>query len=278
MRFANALPLIAFALLLAGCAGNGGPQAQAGAHDGGNYGTVAAQYGPGLKEPEYGPQETAPDTAKNNSSQGAIAVAAVNSTKQNYTDYCYTTHWKGTLNGTGGNYPEYNRCGNYNYSMDMQMEFAVPFDLAAYLAGKDFNFNDCPGMPYADAGGIGDISSGGSFSSVRKITSDVINRKDRLPDSETVSNGGLYASLRDGGIALASSPRSDAQNSDGKYPHLVADRCTWENGILVGGYYEAILFGADGGGFAYSSGMKSIYGKWAINGKLAGNYTLEREN
>ncbi|MFA5929871.1 MAG: hypothetical protein WC861_03225 [Candidatus Micrarchaeia archaeon] len=274
MRFASAIPLLfaACALLLAGCIGE--PAKPGGAPLAGN-GSVSglASQEPPPPQPPGVPQPIEPEAGGKNGSAKAGAAAG-SAEKPNYTNYCYPTYWRGVLNGTGRNDLEFDRCGSYNYSMEIQVAFTVPFDLAAYLAGKDFNFMDCPGVPEGAANGSRDISSGGRFSSSRGITSQVEKRVDRLPDMQTSSNGELHVS-QPHGLSLSSYPRNDERNRAG-YPHMVVDRCTWENGILVRGYDEAVLAGADAGGFALQGGMRSVSGLWSMDGALAGNYTLER--
>ena len=272
MRFEFAALLIAFSLLLAGCIGSGEPAKSENGTSIGNGSGIAAQEEPSAAQQPEEPPAPAPEAA----TPGETAKPkAGNATKPDYTNYCYTTYWKGMLNGTGRNYLEFDRCGNYNYSMEISVAFTVPFDLAAYLAGKDFNFNDCPGMPLGAANGSRDISIDGNFRSVREITSQVVNRVDRLPDMQTSSDGALYIS-QPSGLVFATYPRQGAQGHEGKYPHMVVDRCTWEDGILARGYDEAMLFGKNDGGFALSGDMRTVSGRWAMNGTLAGNYTLDR--
>jgi len=271
MRYSFALLLLAFSLLFAGCLGS--EPAKPANESAGNGLPVAAQYQEPLALPPEIPQAPAPETQPT-----ALPKSASNATKPDYVDYCYPTYWKGTLMGTGRNDFDYNRCGEYNYSMEINVVFTVPFDLAAYLAGKDFNFNDCPELPVGAANGSRDVSIDGSFKSAREITSQVENTVDRKPDMQTTSNGAMYISLPYG-LAFATYPRQEAQAvaSGAKiYPHLVADRCTWEGGFRVQGYDEALIFGAESGGFAVSENMRTVAGKWAMNGALAGNYTLER--
>jgi len=98
---------------------------------------------------------------------------------------------------------------------------------------------------------------------------------DRSPDRVDTSSGAMYIS-QPYGLALATYPRQQAQNASWRPPHMVLDRCTWDRGIQTLGYDEAVLLGADAGGFSYSSDMRSISGKWAMNNTLPGNYTLER--
>ena len=269
MRCAFAAILIAFSLLLSGCIGSGEPAPSAGNESG-----LAA---PGERaqapQPEM-PQAPLPDAAWKNGS----APAASNAARPDYVNYCYPTYWKGTLEGSGRNNFDYSRCGDYNYSMEISVIFTVPFDLAAYLAGKDFNFNDCPGLPAGAANGSRDISIDGSFSSTREITSQAANVVDRKPDMQTASSGNMYISWPQG-LVFATYPRQDAQavaSGAKKYPHMIVDRCTWSNGLQTQGYDEAVIFGADGRGVADPGGMRTITGKWAMNGTLAGNYTLER--
>ncbi len=280
MRFSNTLILASFSflfLLIAGCIGGSGAGKSGSAIPLGNdSGAGILENQAQTQQPDV-PQETVPEGATANASAPAPPR---NATVPAYVNYCYPTYWKGTLNGTGHNFFEYDRCGDYDYSMNISVVFTVPFDLAAYLARKDFNFNDCPGMPTGAANGSRDISIDGRFNSARKITSKVMNRQDRRPDAETSSSGAMYIS-QPYGLALATYPRQDAQaaaSGAARYPHMVVDRCTWENGLQVLGYDEAMLLGADAGGFALSGGMKTITGIWAMNGTLAGNYTLERTN
>jgi len=272
MRLAFAAVLVCFSLLLAGCIGSE-PAKPENASIGDGL-PAAAQHQEPLALPPEIPQAPAP-VAPPSALPNATGMA-----KPAYANYCYPTYWKGTLAGTGHNDFDYNRCGEYNYSMGIDVVFTVPFDLAAYLAGKDFNFNDCPGLPAGAANGSRDISMDGSFRSAREITSTVENTVDRQPDMQTTSSGAMYISLPYG-LAFATYPRQDAEAvSSGakKYPHLVADRCTWEGGFRVQGYDEAVIFGAESGGFAVSENMRTVSGKWAMDGNVAGNYTLERTN
>ena len=267
MRLAYAAILVCFSLLLAGCLGSE-PAKPENASVGDGL-PAAAQYQEPLAFPPEIPQAPAP---------AALPEAASNATKPAYVNYCYPTYWKGALKGAGGNEFDYNRCGDYNYSMEINVIFTVPFDLAAYLAGKDFNFKDCPGLPAGSANGSRDISIDGSFQSAREITSTIENTVDRRPDRQTSSSGAMYISWPYG-LAFATYPRQDAEAvASGKkiYPHLVVDRCTWEGGFRVRGYDEALIFGAESGSFAVSENMRTVAGKWAMDGKLAGNYTLYR--
>ncbi|MCX6770843.1 MAG: hypothetical protein NTX79_02195 [Candidatus Micrarchaeota archaeon] len=198
-----------------------------------------------------------------------------------YVNYCYPTYWKGRLSGFGHNNLSIERCGEYNYSMEISVIFTMPFDLAAYLRGEDFNFLDCPGISEAAQNGSGDISIDGNFRSERKITSNVSGIVDRNPDAISTSSGAFYVSQPYGRLAIATFPRASAQAArDGKatYPHLVASRCTWENGLHVTGIDEAALYGADWEGFALSQDNRTIYGRWGINNTDVGNYTLSRTN
>ena len=268
MRYAIALLLLASTLLLAGCLGSE-PAKPANASVGDEIAVPAQYQEPPALPPEI-PQAPSP----------VAPPAAGNATKPEYVNYCYPTYWKGTLVGTGHNDFDYNRCGEYNYSMEINVVFTVPFDLAEYLAGKDFNFKDCPGLPAGAANGSRDISIDGSFQSAREITSLVENTVDRRPDMQTSSSGAMYISWPYG-LAFATYPRQDAQavSSGAKiYPHLVVDRCTWEGGFQVRGFDEAVVFGAESGGFADSENMRTIVGKWAMDGNVVGNYTLERTN
>ncbi|MFA6907666.1 MAG: hypothetical protein WC263_02460 [Candidatus Micrarchaeia archaeon] len=271
MRFAFALVLAACALLLAGCMGggrDGSPENAAAGNGSGDAGQEAAAQPQG--EPPVAPQAPEPETA---GKSGSAAAA-----KPEYINYCYATYWKGTLSGAGRNRFDYDRCGDYNYSMKIDVTFSMPFDLAAYLAGKDFNFMDCPGLPEGAANGSRDISIAGNFRSVREITSQVENTVDRRPDRQSTSSGMMYIS-RPYGLAFAAYPRQDARAAASgakAYPHLVASRCTWEGGVQVQGYGEALISGAEAGGFAVSDDMRSVSGTWAMNGTLAGNYTLEQ--
>ncbi len=272
MRFAFAALslLVAVSLLLTGCIGGSAPAAPVG---NGSAGASAVQeeQQPVLPQAPEAPPATVPAVVKKNGSSAA---------KPAYVNYCYPTYWKGTLNGSGHNDFYSDRCGDYNYSMEIDVVFTVPFDLAAYLARKDFNFNDCPGLPAGAANGSRDISIDGHFQSTRTITTPVAGSVDRRPDLQTASSGAMYISWPYG-LAFATYPRQDAkaaQSGAKKYPHMVVDRCTGENIIQTQGYDEAFLSGADAGGFASSSDMKTISGIWAMNGTVAGNYTLERTN
>jgi len=267
MRYEFAV-LLAFALLLAGCVGSApvkpGPAAPAGGE-----GSVVP-----IPEPQPLPPAAEPEAEKKNESAPSQAG---NATAPAYVNYCHPTYWKGTLSGTAHNDYYYNRCGEYDYSVEISVRFTVPFDLAAYLARKDFNFNDCPGMPPGAADGSRDMSIDGKFNSTRTITSQVTNRLDRMPDTETTSTGALYVS-QPYGLALATYPRQQAQNASWKPPHLVLDRCTWDRGIQTLGYDEAVLLGADAGNFSFSSSMREVFGMWVMNNTVAGTYALERTN
>jgi len=135
-------------------------------------------------------------------------------------------------------------------------------------------------MPTGAANGSRDISIDGRFNSTREITSNITNRFERMPDTASTSTGAMYIS-QPYGLVFASYPRQHAQvSARGKieYPHLVPARCTWGGGIQVLGYDEVLVLGADAGGFSMSGDMLTVRGKWAMNGTLAGNYTLERTN
>ena len=266
MRFAFAALslLVASLLLLSGCTGSA-PAAPVG-NGSANISAAQDEQLPALPQAPEAP----PAVVKKN---GSAAKPA-------YVNYCYPTYWKGTLNGTRHNDFYFDRCGDYNYSMEIGVVFTVPFDLAAYLAGKDFNFNDCPGLPSGAANGSRDISIDGHFQSTRTITTPVANSVDKRPDTVATSSGAMYISWPYG-LEFATYPRQDAkaaQSGAKKFPHLVADRCTGENIVQTLGYDEAFLSGADAGSFAVSGDMKEITGTWAMNGTVAGNYTLVRTN
>ena len=270
MRFAIpfAALLIAFSLLLAGCAGSGGAPSN-GLAPQGNASNASA------KEPTYPSAQPggAPGLPQGNASPAATG----NAPRPAYVNYCYPTYWKGGLRGTGHSEYGYDRCGNYDYGTEISVLFTMPYDLAAYLSGKDFNFNDCPGVPAGAANGSRDISIDGSFRSERNITSQVTGIVDRNPDRETTSSGAMYIS-QPYGLVFASFPRQNASGSGGTYPHLVVSRCTWGGNVQIQGYDEAAILGAGAGGFSFSSDMREVSGKWAMNGTVAGTYVLERTN
>jgi hypothetical protein len=195
--------------------------------------------------------------------------------REPYVNYCYTTYWKGTLEGTGRNNASHDKCGEYDYSMKIDVQFTMPFDLAAYLAGKDFNFMDCPSLPAGAANGSRDISIGGNFKSERNITSKITRMEEWLPDSSTASSGALYVS-QPLGLMLSTYPRNETQGKTMNYTHMVVARCTWGNYVQIGGYDKALLFGAEAGNFSYSKDMKAVSGMWAMNGTAAGAYSLVR--
>jgi len=132
-------------------------------------------------------------------------------------------------------------------------------------------------VPEGAANGSADISIGGSFRSERRITSPASGFVDRVPDRQTTSSGAMY--LRQPyGLVLAAYPRNASQGGAGSYPHMVVDRCTWGDNTWIQGFDEALLDGAEAGNFSYSADMRTVSGLWAMNGTLAGNYTLIRTN
>ncbi|MFA6328513.1 MAG: hypothetical protein WCY41_03635 [Candidatus Micrarchaeia archaeon] len=291
MRFEFAALLLTFSLLLAGCIGNGGTTGSASIIPAGNGSAVAGQGEASPAQPaEAGtempvaPSGGQPAVLPNGTSEGANASApaappgnATANATPAYVDYCYPTYWKGMLEGSAHNGIENGRCGDYNYSMEISVRFTVPFDLAAYLEGKDFNFKNCPNLPAGAENGSRDMSIDGRFNSTRTITSPISGLIDMRPDTQVTSEGAMYISEAYG-LEFAAYPRQDADavaNGEKQYPHLVASRCTWEDGIDVRGYDEAVLLGADAGG---SNGDRVVSGKWTMNGTMAGNYTLERTN
>ena len=157
----------------------------------------------------------------------------------------------------------------------------MPFDLAAYLAGKDFNFNNCP-MPEGSENGSADISIGGNFRSEGEITSEVGKATYWMPDHQTSSNGAIYAAWPHGPLAklaLATHPRKEMQDKTRNYTNIVVARCTsLVGGVQIRSHNEALLFGAENVNASYTGDKLEISGRWTTNGTLAGNYTLVRTN
>jgi len=273
MKFAVFALALAVFLFMAGCAGS----------DSAPKGSAAGQGqisgGPSVPTPVQPEPATGPvgvQAGNGTGTQGAAPPAPV--PKPAYVDYCYPTYWEGNMSGIAHNSFYQDRCGEYDYLMGINVKFTMPFDLAAYLEGKDFNFMDCDGVPEAAKNGSGDISIDGSFKGYREITTQVTGIVDRRPDTTTSSQGPLY--LSEGyGLSVATYPRKDAQAaSQGKkaYPYLVVDRCTWENGISTTGFGHATLFGANWGNVTVSSNGRMVEGSWGVNGTVAGGYLLVR--
>ena len=221
---------------------------------------------PQQPEDQVAPQQVAPE--KNESTNVHVAAPP-------YVDYCYKTYWKGTLLGSGRNYFEYDRCGDYGYNMAIDVLFSVPFDLAAYLDGKDFNFNDCPSLPEGVANDGGKNIIYGSFRSERIITTYVNKTVDRWPDRQSTSTGALYIGMPHG-LAFTTYPQAAAQNAARNYPHMMSARCTWGANVQANGYDEALLFGSESGNFSYDSTTRVVRGKWAMNNTVSGIYTISR--
>lgn len=274
MRLAIVSALLAFLLLLPGCTGSQGdvplpPEQNAGA-TWANAPTMPAirieqPFSPPL--PPEKPQAPEPFIPF----EGEFAAPS-----QEYSGYCSPTHWIGALEGAGHNQYENGYCGEYDYAVKISVQFAVPFDMAAYLAGEDFDFGRC--YPRS-ADGIPDISIDGIFRSERNITSAVSKEEFWRPDRQTLSNGAIYAVRSGGQMAIVPYIGAKTGGKKGGYAHLVAIRCTSLNGYFeTGGYDEAMLLGEKDGGFAASSDSKTLRGRWTMNGTLMGNYTLIRAN
>ncbi len=264
-RALAALTLICL-LLVFGCTGNESAP-----------GSSQATIMPSTPIPPAAPDE--PSAQPSGETAENISAAPIAPLQQpTYVNYCYPTFWRGSLEGRGHNDFSNDGCGNYDYSVKIDVVFTMPFDMAAYLNGTDFNFNDCPGISPAAQEGTGDISMGGSFTSVRAITSTVTGMVDKRPDNVATSSGALYTSL-DSGIMLSSFPQSDRLASlDGKkYPHIVPGRCTWENGIYTHGDDSVILYMGTVKPLPFQGG-RSIGGKWGVGSREMGNFTLSRTN
>lgn len=245
--------LVSF-LLLAGCAGESKP-------DEGSMQPTIAPYAP--KGPVEAEQPAGVLVKENKTPPQARELQ-----QPPYVNYCYETYWRGTLFGNAHNDFYDDLCGTYDYSAAIDVTFALPYDLEAYMNGTDFNFADCPGVE-------GDRSARGRFNSTRQITSAVEGMVDRRPDNNVGSSGVLYAWPSTGGLAIASYPQYDWQAAldGGKYPHMIAGRCTWERGIQTYGNDSVLLYASTasplkgGGGFA---------GRWGIGSMEMGDFTLMR--
>jgi len=268
--FAVIAIVLSFCLVAPGCAGaNGGAQAGALAENG------------SLGEPAAAPAESQPEAVQPAAGgTNASAARRISHTPgyqpAPYANYCYTTYWKGQLLGKGhqGFYPD--RCGEYDYSMNISVIFTMPFDMGAYLRGEDFNFMDCPGVPQAAKNGSGDISIDGSFKSEREVISKASGIVDRSPDTISTSSGALYISGGEQGLGIAVYPNATGNGKRTMQPHLVASRCTWENGLQLVGMDRATLYGAGWGSFAFSQDGRIVAGLWGINNTVAGTYALSR--
>jgi len=266
--FAAIAIMLSFCFIAQGCAGQG---ASAGAlPQNGSLNESAAA------PAESQPAAVQPPAGETNGSAAQKPAHTADYRPAPYVNYCYTTYWKGQLLGKGhqGFYPD--RCGEYDYSMNISVIFTMPFDMGAALRGEDFNFNDCPGVPQAAKNGSGDISIDGSFKSEREITSKATGIVDRSPDTISTSSGALYISSGEQGLLIATFPNATGNGKRAGQPHLVASRCTWENGIQVVGMDQATLYGADWGSFSFSQDGRAVDGLWGINNTVAGSYALSR--
>jgi hypothetical protein len=243
-------------LLLAGCAGESKPEA----------GSAQPAIMPSAPKQPVGTAQ--PPAAPSEEPSNPQPEGAHEWQRPQYVNYCYETYWRGTLSGSAHNDFATDGCGTYDYSATIDATFALPYDLEAYMNGTDFNFADCPGVE-------GDKSARGRFNSTRQITSEVEGMVDRRPDNTVTSNGVLYAWLSRGGLALATYPQEDwkAALAGGKYPHIVAGRCTWENGIQTYGNDSVLLYSSSASSL---QGSRGIAGRWGIGSMEMGSFALYR--
>lgn len=200
-------------------------------------------------------------------------------------NYCYPTSWHGTFSGNLRAH-DWEYCGDYDFDIKIESDFALPLDLAGYMRydlSEGFP-NNC-GVSGAVWGGSDDLSSGGSFTAAKKITSAVkhYSGDNGNPDASTSSSGALYTRL-EGGFTISTYPSKDWERALGGgykgngYPYLVPDRCVMIDKSVTDEWisgFQKINLQSSGHPTVSEDGF-TITGRWTANGQEYGTYTLTR--